>query len=278
MSKLNFFSFFLFLLTFVNCQSEIKNSTKDYVIVNDDGVYVEKFDSTNFDENKYNHNNIIYKVGSSLKYKFEHLTRKGKVKFFARQKFSGLWEFVDFEKADSNTVQSLVITVLNGNPMSASIPDYNQTVISFEIGNDIRTSRSGVIENEENVWMHPPGVDYFKILKINPFPFIKAPYEIGTKWKWNMAIGDHWADERWKSWKGQIENNYKYEIVDTCTVKTVFGRIECFVVEAKADSRIGKTELKAFFSATFGFVKLNYVNIDGSKTNLELIEFKKAKK
>ena len=65
--------------------------------------------------------------------------------------------------------------------MSAFIPDYNQTVLSYKIGNDLRSFMSGVVENEKNVWIHPPRDEYFKILEINPFPFIKDLTKIGTK-------------------------------------------------------------------------------------------------
>ena len=127
---------------------------------------------------------------------------------------------------------------------------------------------SGAIENEANVWIHPPRDKYFKILELNPFPYAKAPYEIGTKWTWNLGIVDHWADERWKVWEGQIENEYDYEITNKRTLKTGIGEIECFVIESNAKSRIGETKLTAYFNTEYGFVKLDYTNIDGSKTNL----------
>ena len=132
---------------------------------------------------------------------------------------------------------------------------------------------SGAIENEGNVWIHPPRDKYFEILELNPFPYIKAPYNIGTKWTWRLDIGDSWADGRWKLWNGSIENKYYYEITGKQTLKMALGEVECFVIESDAKSRIGETKLTAYFNTKFGFVKLNYTNIDGSKTNLVLEEF-----
>jgi hypothetical protein len=154
-----------------------------------------------------------------------------------------------------------------------NVPDYNQTAVVYKCGNDKGFSMSGAIENEANVWIHPPRDKYFKILELNPFPYAKAPYEIGTKWTWNLGIVDHWADERWKVWEGQIENEYDYEITNKRTLKTGIGEIECFVIESNAKSRIGETKLTAYFNTEYGFVKLDYTNIDGSKTNLELTEY-----
>jgi len=42
------------------------------------------------------------------------------------------------------------------------------------------------------------------------------------------------------------------------------------VIDSKAKSNLGETELIAYFNEAFGFVKLEYTNIDGTKTYLEL--------
>lgn len=260
-------------MTFANCQSKNKPAEKKYVLIaDDDGIMVEAFDSTIVDENKYNHNNTIYKVGNSFKYKFEHITPEGEIKFFRINDDRKSWDFVACENTDSTTIKSLVIEVAHGNPMAKHFPDYNQTALIYKSGNTERYSMSGAIENEENIWIHPPRDQYFEILELNPFPYIKAPYQIGTKWTWHLEIGDHWADERWKLWDGQIQNEYEYEITDRRTLKTDLGTIDCYVIASKATSSIGETGLTAYFNPKYGFVKLEYSNIDGSKTNLELIQ------
>ncbi|MBP6754945.1 MAG: hypothetical protein KA210_02265 [Bacteroidia bacterium] len=48
------------------------------------------------------------------------------------------------------------------------------------------------------------------------------------------------------------------------------GNLECYFVLATSKSRIGETELISYFNPKFGFVKLEYKNIDGTKTVLEL--------
>ena len=271
--KLTNILIFTLFITFANSQPKSKQSEKKYeLITDDDGIWVEKFDSIIVDENKYNHNNIIYKVGNSFKYKFEHITPQGETKFFKIIADNSGWEFVKLENADSTSIKSVLIEVANGNPMSNHIPDYNQTALVYKMGNNKDYSMSGAIENEENVWIHPPRDKYFEILELNPFPFIKSPYEIGTEWNWHLRIGDYWADGRWKLWKGQIENEYHYEITDKRTLKTDLGEIECLVIESNAKSRIGETKLTAYFNTIIGFVKLDYTNIDGSKTILELTE------
>jgi hypothetical protein len=130
----------------------------------------------------------------------------------------------------------------------------------------------GSVENENNIWMHPPRDKYFRILELNPFPFIKAPYEIGNAWDWTLIVGSGWGDHRWKLWEGHLENQCKYVIKDKINLKTKLGEIECLVIESTASSSVGNTKLTSYFNAEFGFVKLDYLNIDGSKTKLELVE------
>ena len=255
----------------VSCTSSVKNTQASYELVPmSSGILVEKFDSLNKDENKYNYNNEIFKVGTKFTYDFEHYTPENELQFFKIHKDQKNWDFVAENESDELIVKQVIIGTLEGNPMANYMPDYNQTSVSYRFKEDAPFSMSGVIENEANIWVHPPRDHYFKILELNPFPYVKAPYKIGTKWTWKLAIGSHWGDERWKTWEGNIENNYQYEITAKKTLATQFGDLECFVIESTAKSTLGDTALTAYFHPTYGFVQLHYTNIDGSKTNLKL--------
>lgn len=282
--KIKFVIFILCTIIFQCCKNETKkldSNLKDkniafptYELIGEgENIIVESFDSTVADLNKYNYNNIIFKVGTEFIYSYQHITKNNEVQFFKKTEDNSGWEFLDSDSTDFSTTHTLTISVLDGNPMSNGIPNYNQTNLKYILFDESSFSMSGVIENEANLWMHPPRDYYFRILELNPFPYIKVPYEIGNKWNWSLKIGDGWADERWKVWKGTIDNEYKYEIIDKIKLETEFGKLDCYVIESSAKSRIGKTKLTAFFNEKYGFVKLNYKNIDGTKTNLELIEY-----
>ena len=226
----------LILFVVQSCQSdkESKNhepdSNKDYVLEEDGGIFTEVFDSTNVDPNRYTENNTVYRVGTEFIYAFEHLDAQGNKYFFRNEKelIEGKkqWTFVSADSVDDSTIQKVKISVQYGlEPMISYITDYNQTILKYQYPttdnqNPGNYSTSGAIENEKNVWIHPPRDSYFQILELNPFPFAKQPYEIGNKWTWQLTIGDGWADERWKMWEGQIENQYKYEIVDKIKLNT----------------------------------------------------------
>ncbi|MEJ1223106.1 hypothetical protein [Sediminicola sp. 1XM1-17] len=253
---------------------------QDYKLeLEEDGIVVEVFDSTNIDDSRYNKNNVIFREGVSFHYKFEHIDKNNEQRYIEYIDSLAHWNFIPVRDFNKNTIKQVNITVEKGlQGFGKRFPDYNQTIIAYtyptqgDYVGSIRSS-SGVIENEGNIWMHPPRDNYFEILELNPFPYIKAPYQIGTKWTWSLKIGDYWADGRWKLWKGTIQNEYQYEIVDYKTLNVKLGPLDCYVIEAIATSSIGETQLRAYFNETYGFVRLEYINIDGSKTNLELINF-----
>lgn len=250
-------------------------------IVDEDGITAEKIDSTKQYDEIFNTNNIIYTVGKKYTYSYYYqntngekfLIKRGKEILNPRGYKTYGWEFVNIEKQDEQTINIITLTPNLGNPFSDD-PTYNQTSISYNYlmknGQSFSMETTGAIENEMNTWIHPPRSNFFKILELNPFPYIKLPYKKNTKWNWKLQIGDHWSDKRWLEWKDGIENTYEYEIKEKKTVPTKLGKLECFIVYAKAKSRIGETELISHFNPKFGFVKLEYKNIDGTKTVLEL--------
>lgn len=286
---------FLFIISsiiFSDCFSQ--NNTvkkKDYETIFDEGIYVEKFDSTNISENRFTANNQIYLEGNKLTYDYYYENRDGKRYKFQELKGAGdldfnekgkAWVFVPIDCLSENTIDKLILTVKYGlKPMINNDPDYNQTVISYEYpqisGKETFSSSTGLIENEKNIWVHPPRDKFFRILEINPFPYIQAPYEIGNKWNWSLKIGSFWGDSRWKTWDESIENTYLYEIKEKKKIKLAIGEVECYVIQSTANSSIGQTHLTAYFSMNMGFVKLDYTNIDSTKTVLELIKFDKMK-
>ncbi len=265
-------------MSLASCTSlEKKPQTTYDLVTSTSGISIEKFDELNKDENKYNYNNEVFKVGSKFTYDFQHFTPENELQYFKVHDDNEHWDFVDETSEDSGVVKNVIIGTLNGNPMSQFDPDYYQTAISYRYKENAPYSMSGIIENEANIWMHPPRDQYFRILELNPFPYIKAPYKVGTKWNWNLQIGSQWGDKRWKTWEGTIDNKYDYEITAKKTISTPFGDLECLVVESTAKSNLGKTSLTAYFHQKYGFVKLDYTNIDQSKTLLELTKHSEGK-
>lgn len=221
-----------------------------------------------------NKENNIYKPESIFTFNYRFIDKNGKELFFI-VKEKGTWFFTSNNEMKDGVVKNFQLKILNEN-MNFNNPSYYQTGISYIIDREkANYGITGLIENEKNVWLHPPREFLFEILELNPFPYIKYPLEIGHSWDWKLKIGSAWGDKRWKVWSGNIENQYHYKIVGKETINTNIGPLECFVIESKAESKLGVTKLTSFFNERFGFVKLQYTNIDKSKLDINIQEVRK---
>ena len=94
------------------------------------------------------------------------------------------------DKTESDVDLKFIRMTIQGTtkPFSNFDPDYSQTVIKFEYldknRKTILSERTGLVENEVNVWLHPPRNSDLGILQLSAFPYIKLT---NTKtWKWNL--------------------------------------------------------------------------------------------
>ena len=282
----------LLLLGLASCQALFQpNDGPQYTLALEDGIYVEQFDSTYTRENRYTANNQAYRAGQRRTYRFYYQDQDGKRHVYQEaDNYQDLdydernqqWSLVPLDQIGPRSITQVRLTVKEGlAPMSQFIPDYHQTVITYDFlqqdGAVSNHTATGVIENEKNVWVHPPRARLFRILEVNPFPMIQAPYRVGHQWAWTLGIGESWGDVRWKTWEGSIQNRSQYEIVGREAIETPQGRCRCWVVEAQAQSRIGRTGLTAYFDPEMGFVKLDYLNLDSTRLVLELDDFQPSK-
>lgn len=252
--------------------------------LDDDSIYVETFSPANNDENRFTANNSIYVVNREWTYDYRYENQAGR-KFWFEPTLNtagagSSWRWISVDSAGSATVRQVRLTVKAGLGPFVTMPGYNQTIMQYDFlstnGVAPFNEQTGVVENEKNVWMHPPRSEFFRILELNPFPYIQAPFEVGNRWRWRLTIGDHWQDARWKTWSGKIVTTYQYEIMSIQTIKTPAGSFACYEIRAMATSRLGQTQLTAYFSKQAGFVKLDYTNIDNSKTILTLSKISPA--
>lgn len=242
----------------------------DYTVI-EEGIFVEKFDPSVTDENRYNLDNVVFKVGRTFVYDYTYTDKEGKEFYFEGGRDG--WNFAPKGTDRYYVVKQVHIKVLPGlEPMIQTIPDYNQTLLNFSCPPNTDYTISGVVENYKNIWMHPPREALFRILELNPFPFIQAPYEVGHTWDWELDVDQKWGDPRWATWEGSITNKYTYEIVEEKKLDTAFGELDCMIIHADANSQLGKTSMVAAFHPEYGFVDMKFVNIDGTQMEMILAE------
>ncbi len=239
--------------------------------------FSQQYDTVVIEEENIDENNEIYKTGNVFVYDYEIIQEGASCKL---KNNSGMFARSEFELVpigtDSIGVNKIHLIVL---PVSDDDrTNKNQTQISY-LQEPIYGSFSstGAVENDKNIWIHPIRSGFFNSLETAPFPFVKMPLEIGTEWTDQMKIGQGWGNEMWGQWEGQLLLTYNYKIVEKEILNLKIGEIECFVIESNAQSNIGKTKLKSYFSEKYGFVRLEYELLNDLKVNMWLIEIKTGK-
>ena len=251
-------------------KTEDGQASGDYTVI-EEGIFVEKFDPSVTDENRYNLDNVVFKVGRTFVYDYTYRDKAGQEFHFEGGRDG--WNFAPLGTDRYYVVKQVHIKVLPGlEPMIQTIPDYNQTLLNFTCPPNTDYTISGVVENYKNIWMHPPREALFRILELNPFPFIQAPYEVGHSWEWELDVDQKWGDPRWATWEGAITNKYNYKIAEQKTLSTAFGDLECLMIHADAKSELGQTSMVAAFHAEYGFIDMKFVNVDGTEMEMVLTE------
>lgn len=176
-------------------------------------------------------------------------------------------------KATIATLDTVVMTA-SGQPWEL---DTTQTCFEWRYRTDT-TSTSipkvnvGAIENKEQFWIHPPRYANYRILELNPFPDIRFPARRGRTWDWKVYPPDMYADSAWASWKGVLTVEIRYKLLDSALLATPLGRLRCYRVQGIGTSKLGTTALESYFHPAYGFVRLEYRNIDRSRVQMEMIE------
>lgn len=268
-------------LLFFSCSREASSQDQTAAFSKDeDGIYVETFPQGDSSINRFTRDNIIYSLNREFVYDYYVLKDGRRLKIQSPSNigpstdFQRAWEFVDILSTNSEKIEKISFKVLEG------FTNTNQTKVQYKYYCNRGYSEcqfygtSGVIENKVNLWTHPHRDKYFMILELNPFPFVQQPLRIGNKWKWKLKIGEYWGDQRWKKWSGSILNDYDYEITGKEKLETKIGKIDCWIIRAKAVSSLGQTGLLAYFSESCGFMKLDFTNIDDTHLVMEIVEIR----
>lgn len=130
----------------------------------------------------------------------------------------------------------------------------------------------GAVENKEEFWLHPPRYGRYRILELNPFPHIKLPATSGRTWEWSVyPPGDYYGNPAWATWKGIMQVRFRYTLGGIVPLATPLGNLPCYRIQAAGTTKLGTTALEAYFHPAYGFVRLNYRNIDGSRVQLEMV-------
>lgn len=126
----------------------------------------------------------------------------------------------------------------------------------------------GIIENEEEIWIHPMRHNQYKFTEVAPFPTIQFPLEIGKSWESTINIFEGWGE--WND-KSVVSN---YEITGRTKFKYKNRLLNCWIVYAEAIFEDRNSSLKLLFNENLGIVKMTYQNYESEELIIELIDNK----
>ncbi|MEM7102177.1 MAG: hypothetical protein AAF502_03525 [Bacteroidota bacterium] len=122
----------------------------------------------------------------------------------------------------------------------------------------------GIIENDETVWIHPIRHNQYIFTEVAPFPEVIFPLETGKTWAGGIGGLGGWGD-----WDG-MDIMSTYEISSKEKVSLPFGKLECWVIEAKSEFDLGTSTAVFHFHEDLGFVKMDYINYVNQRLVFEM--------
>ncbi len=138
---------------------------------------------------------------------------------------------------------------------------------SLDHGPWMRKTVTGIIENEDEIWMHPFRSNQYSFTEVAPFPEINLPLEIGKTWTGGLSIMDGWGD--WEHTRG----SFAYEVVSREDVEVPYGRVlNAWKIQSTATYPFGTSKLDYWFDDELGFVKKEYENYGGQRLTIVLEE------
>lgn len=258
----------------------------------DEGLYTEKPIYSDTSQNRYSLDNISYKKNMAFIYNYYFVDKNGSKKKFLMKGHptspptfgENPMNLTDFENPNDSAIDIIKLTISDWlNFYAASDKNWVQTVCRYDFLFKNGTKKgsfswiygmTGIIDNRKNLWIHPPRDYGFKILELNPFPFYYLDESV-KRWTWALEVGGFWLDPRWIDHTEIINIQYEYTKSGNETIRTPLGDIYCNVVNAIATADLGdkvmNSYLTSYYHKDYGFVRLEYTNVDETKIFMELI-------
>lgn len=125
----------------------------------------------------------------------------------------------------------------------------------------------GIIENENQVWMHPFRYNQFNFTEVAPFPMVRFPLKKDKTWNKSLNIQNGWGD--WEHTNG----NMSYEVTKKEAITTPYGKInDCWLIKSRSKFPFGSSHFEYWFHEDLGFVKMEYLNYGNQRLIIELSE------
>ncbi|MEN0005779.1 MAG: hypothetical protein AAF798_16645 [Bacteroidota bacterium] len=251
------------------------------------GVYIERPTPEALkEENPYNLDNKIFLENRSFTYSYVHYRQDG-TPIYCRSVYSSgkgvprdkAWIYQPVDEVTDETITKVRFSVAEGLGRRGNLlKNKDRTFLVYEnlaYTGDVKfRALVGMVENSQNVWLIPFRSQLFNLLHSSPYPYVRAPIEVGNTWEWENEVHNRFTDPRWGEWQEPEAMKYTYEITEKKQIDSKLGLLECFEVKATGGGLIGRSSLVALFNKEYGFIRLSFQNINGTATVFELEEVK----
>lgn len=175
----------LLFFTLISAAQEVENI---------EGIYIEKQIYHNNSKFNYSQDNITYKPNMKFIYDYYFEDRDKKQSKFSYSLPNYNPEdpmvFTELNKLSNKTIDNIIIDINDDTFFlqegDSSLP---HTLFKYDFVNNkdssISDAYTGLIDNKMNIWVQPPRTGYFKILQLNPYPFIYLNDSI-KDWGWYL--------------------------------------------------------------------------------------------
>lgn len=226
-----------------------------------------------------NDDNIIFRTGSIHKYSIQYFDSLKNEKII-------LLDDVNFGESENYPIanQGDTIAIANGisyleirveDSRADNATNEYQTTIEYAYYNFESeplpfTSRTGVVDNTSNIWLHPPRIGPLKILNLSAYPFVKFPVIVGDTWAYDMTIGRNWSHKDFGGlWKTDTDKFiHHYNVIGECSLVINRQSLSCFQISSITKSKIGQSSCTFYFSEEYGFLRMSFFSLNGSEIRL----------
>lgn len=143
---------------------------------------------------------------------------------------------------------------------------YQEYSLNPEIAHWTTSTTTGIIENTNQVWMHPFRDNQYLFTEVAPFPSVNLPLEEGKTWSNAISIYEGWGV--WAD--SQLENSY--EVVAYELVELEMGNLDAWHIYGIGIATFGTSTHNFWFHPDYGFVKMIVKNYAGQILKFELVE------
>ena len=259
--KMKRISLYMIVLCLFSCVHTDENCTTDPVFI-DDG-----------EPNENVLDNTIYRGGLSFYYDLWLRSYNEKDPLFILYDDLLNHTYVKEIDPEQKTPNTVKLSIYN-NTAGSNIAD-EQTIIKYEyLDNDCffkyLSERTGLIENDKMVFLHPPRAHGFEVFEMAPFPYLEKPFALGDQWESNMHVPAKSREDYGISFS-DIHHKYHLNGIQTITIEEL-GDLKCYEICVKSfdpDNNIIVTGTY-YFNEQYGFVKTDVDFLEDFSISLTL--------